>query len=108
MTSAKKGALAPAKGMLSWYDGSVKPGSKGTAVILGHMSDTLASLGSIRNGATITVGGTAYRVTEVKRNQKSAALSSDADLWGADTSTTRLAVVGLNGDKSIVVLAEAA
>ncbi|HHU11481.1 MAG TPA: class F sortase [Intrasporangiaceae bacterium] len=121
------GKVNPPAGTVMWYTGHdrVAPGSVGTSVIAGHVvaggqPDRFAKLAEVSVGDTVEVtaqdGSTStFTVVRAEVVDKED-LTTDADVWGANSSIRRLAVVtcddahGFRGDghrvANFVVIAE--
>lgn len=103
-TTAVKGVVSPPAGALTWvkgYDRAV-PGDVGTAVIAGHVfngdkPDVFAELERVEVGDHMSVVDTRgtkvdYAVTSIRVATKKE-VSHDPDVWGANDSVRRLAVI---------------
>ena len=124
----RDGKINPAAGTVMWYTGHdrVRPGEVGTAVIAGHVvnrgrPDAFARLADVAVGDTVQLAGATgpdtYRVVRAELVDKNA-LTTDQQVWGANASVRRLAIVtcddayGFRSDghrvANYVVIAEAA
>ena len=108
-TTAVNGVVNPPSGTLAWIAGygRVRPGEVGTAVIAGHVvngrrADVFHDLQTIRRGDKVTVFDAAgkrvvYTVTATRVATKQA-VSRDADVWGANRSVKRIALITCDDD----------
>lgn len=89
-------SIQPQRGAVGWYSGSAKPGSVGTSVLIGYADDpTFAQFSKLAVGDSIRAGGTDYRVSKIAKRSASA-LQTDQDVWGANTSTKKLALISVD------------